>query len=69
MFAKHNEIKASELYYQLKKQGVLVRHFNQARVDDYLRITIGSDNEMEALMKALNKIISDAKTNVKSEEE
>lgn len=69
LFAKHNEIKASELYYQLKKQGVLVRHFNQARVDDYLRITIGSDNEMEALMKALNKIIADAKTNVKSEEE
>ncbi|MDE7336836.1 MAG: histidinol-phosphate transaminase [Clostridia bacterium] len=68
LFAKHNDIKASELYYQLKKQGVLVRHFNQARIDDYLRITVGAENEMEALMKALNKIIADSKVNVKVED-
>ena len=66
LFAKHNEIAASELYYQLKKLGVLVRHFNSSRVDDYLRITVGSDSEMEALMKALNKIIADSNANKKS---
>ncbi|MDE6614099.1 MAG: histidinol-phosphate transaminase [Clostridia bacterium] len=63
LFARHKEIAASELYYQLKKLGVLVRHFNQSRIDDYLRITVGSDDEMDALISALNKIIEDANAN------
>ncbi|MDE6275416.1 MAG: histidinol-phosphate transaminase [Clostridia bacterium] len=57
LFAKHSERPASEIYYQLKKKGVLVRHFNSARVDNYLRITVGSSEEMASLVSALEKIL------------
>ncbi|MDE6189005.1 MAG: histidinol-phosphate transaminase [Clostridia bacterium] len=60
LFAKHNVIAASELYYQLKKNGVLVRHFNASRVDAYLRITVGSEDEMAKLVIAVKKIIADS---------
>ena len=53
----------------MKKLGVLVRHFHSSRVDDYMRITVGSDNEMEALIKALKKIILDSNANKKDTEE
>lgn len=57
LFAKHSERPASEIYYQLKKKGVLVRHFNSARIDNYLRITVGSPEEMQSLIFALEKIL------------
>ena len=69
LFAKHCEIAASELYYQLKKNGVLVRHFNAPRVDAYLRITVVSPEEMTVLINKLTKIINDAHSNKKSQEE
>ena len=57
LFVKHVERPASEIYYQLKKKGVLVRHFNSARIDGYLRITVGSPEEMATLVSALEKIL------------
>ena len=57
IFAKHNSIPGLKLYEDLKNKGVLVRHFNKPRITDYLRITIGTDQEMEALIKAIKEII------------
>ena len=58
LFAKHCERPASEIYYQLKKSGVLVRHFSTRRINNYLRITVGSPEEMEKLVATLKKILS-----------
>ncbi len=57
LFVKHNERPASEIYYQLKTAGVLVRHFSMGRIDNYLRITVGSPEEMASLVSALTTII------------
>ncbi|MEO2605044.1 histidinol-phosphate transaminase, partial [Clostridium butyricum] len=37
--------------------GVLVRHFNKERIEDYLRITIGTDEEMSLLIANVKKIL------------
>lgn len=57
IFAKHNKLKGQFIYEELKNKGVLVRHFNKERIEDYLRITIGTDDEMEVLVKKLKEII------------
>ena len=58
LFVRHNERPASEIYYQLKENGVLVRHFSMGRIDNYLRITVGSPKEMASLVSALKDILS-----------
>lgn len=57
IFAKHNSISGLKLYNDLKDKGVLVRHFNKPRITDFLRITIGTDYEMEALINAIKEIV------------
>ena len=46
-----------ELYRKLKEKGVLVRHFDAPRITDWLRITIGTPEEMQALLAALDEIL------------
>ncbi len=48
---------AESLYLQLKQKNILVRYFNSPRINEYLRISIGTDDEMDALMKALTQLI------------
>lgn len=57
VFAKHIECKGKDLYLNLKKKGVLVRHFDLDRIRDYLRITIGTQEEMEKLIETLIEIM------------
>lgn len=57
IFASSDKMPAKELYLELKKQGVLVRYFNKPRIDNYLRITIGTDEEMSVLIDKLKGII------------
>ena len=57
IFAKHNKVKGKYLYEELKNNGVLVRHFNKDRIEDFLRITIGTDEEMNILIEKLKKIL------------
>ena len=61
VFARHPSIGGSELYKKLKERGILVRHFDSRRLTDYNRITIGSMDEMEALMAALKEILEEKK--------
>lgn len=54
IFAKPPEGQSAEaLYLSLKEQGILVRYFNKPRISDYLRITIGTDAEMQQLLDCL----------------
>lgn len=48
---------AETLYLELKEKGVLVRYFNKPRISEYLRITIGTDEEMNILITTLESII------------
>ena len=57
VFASHKSISGEELYKGLKANGVLVRFFNKPRLDKYLRIIIGTREQMDALLAALDKII------------
>ncbi len=58
VFAKYNgNISGKDLYLKLKDSGILVRHFDKARITDYLRITIGTDIQMQTLIDTLKKII------------
>ena len=57
LFAKHNTIRAEIIFEELKKKNIFVRYFNKPRIDNYLRITIGTDEEMDKLYQALKEII------------
>jgi histidinol-phosphate aminotransferase len=57
IFATHESIPAQELFIALRKQNIFVRHFNKPRIDNYLRITVGTDDEMNSLLKALELLI------------
>ena len=61
VFAKPNQEKtnktAEEIYRQLKEKGVLVRYFSKPRIDEYLRITIGTDAEMDTFFEKLALIL------------
>ncbi len=57
VFAKHERVSGDEIYAYLRKNGVLVRHFDAPRLKDYNRITIGSMQDMRALVSALEGIV------------
>lgn len=57
IFAKHKVLSGSEIYFQLKENGVLVRHFKGDRISDFVRITIGTHEEMKTLVSEIKKII------------
>ncbi len=57
IFAKHKVLSGSEIYFQLKENGVLVRHFKGDRTSDFVRITIGTHEEMRTLVSEIKKII------------
>ncbi|MHC8517440.1 histidinol-phosphate transaminase [Sporosarcina sp. ITBMC105] len=57
VFATHASVQAETLYKQLKENNILVRHFNAPFIDNYLRISIGTDEQMEMLLTTLRKIL------------
>ena len=56
LFVRSSRISGGELYRLLREKGILVRHFNKPRLDDRLRITVGSAQQMEALLAALREL-------------
>ena len=57
VFASTGRINGGELYKELKGNGILVRHFDAPRIENWLRITIGTPEQMQALMDAVDKIL------------
>lgn len=57
LFARHPETDGKTLYLALKERGILVRFLDFARTKDYIRITVGSDEEMDILINALTEIL------------
>ena len=58
-FARHPAIPGKELYLELKKRGVLIRHFDTERIKDYNRITIGTPEQMDRLVEEIKAILED----------
>lgn len=56
VFAKKEGISGKEVYEKIKKDGILVRHFNTPVINEYVRITIGTEQQMDMLMKSLKNI-------------
>ncbi|WP_372821462.1 histidinol-phosphate transaminase [Pseudomonas parafulva] len=54
IFARHPQQDAAELAARLREQGVIVRHFKQARIAQFLRITVGTPEMNQSLIDALN---------------
>lgn len=59
VFASHPRVPAAELFQKLRDRGVLVRYFNKPRIDNFLRITIGTDAEMDVLTDTLREILEE----------
>jgi histidinol-phosphate aminotransferase len=59
VFAAHNSASGEELYSKLKARGILVRFFNKERLSDFLRITIGTREQMDALINTIDAILSE----------
>ena len=58
LFATHKSVPAEKIFEELKARNIYVRYFNKPRINNYLRITIGTNEEMEELYKALEEIIA-----------
>ena len=56
VFARPPAGNAEALYLALKQRGVLVRYFNKPRINEYLRITIGTDAEMQTFLHVLAEL-------------
>ena len=57
IFVKSDRIGGQELYEALKARGILIRHFSAPKIADYNRITIGTDEEMAALINTIKELL------------
>ena len=57
IFAKHNTLSGEEYFNELRKRNIVVRYFSKERIKDYVRITIGSKEQMTALIDATDDIL------------
>lgn len=64
LFVTHEQCPAEELFAALKKEKILVRYFKKPRIDRYLRITVGTDEEMDALLAFLERYLAERGRNL-----
>ncbi len=57
LFVTHPDVHAQKLFEALKEEHIYVRYFNKPRIDNYLRITIGTDEEMDVLLDVLRSYL------------
>lgn len=56
VLARNPKMPGEQVYQKIKKEGILVRHFGTKGIEDYVRITIGTKEQMDALKAAIHKI-------------
>ena len=57
LLVQHPDHDGALLFAGLRERGILVRHFNKAALNHFLRITIGTDDEMDSLIEALSALV------------
>jgi len=58
IFTRHPKHSGAKMYQALRDRGIIVRHFKSARIEEFLRITIGTDEQSGELIAALKEILS-----------
>lgn len=58
IFATHETVPAEEIFLALKEAKIYVRHWNKPRISNYLRITIGTDEEMDSMLSFLKTYLA-----------
>ena len=58
LFASHETIPAGEIFQALREADIYVRHWNRPRISNFLRITMGTDEQMDALLAFLRDYVS-----------
>lgn len=59
IFAAHRHMSGGTIFEALRERGIYVRHWDKPRIGNYLRITIGTKEEMERLLEALAEIVTE----------
>ena len=57
LFVRHPKADGEKLYRELKERGILIRHFSTERIRDYNRITVGTREQMETLVRTIAQIL------------
>ena len=60
IFTRHSKHAGIKLYQALRDRGIIVRHFKSPRIEEFLRITIGTDEQTNELITALKEILASA---------
>ena len=60
IFASHERVPATELFEALRREHIYVRHFTKERINNYLRISIGTREEMETFIRFLKEYLKEA---------
>ena len=58
LFVSHKKVPANKIYEAARKEGIFVRYWNKPRINNYLRITVGTDEEMDTLVRFLTDYLS-----------
>ncbi|MFT8319001.1 MAG: histidinol-phosphate transaminase [Sporolactobacillus sp.] len=59
IFISHPQHSAEKLFRRLKENGILVRYFNQPRISNHLRVSIGTDEDMDQFIDAIQSLINE----------
>ena len=57
IFAKHKTVSGKKIFEELRKRGIIVRRWDIPRISEYLRITVGTDEQMDTLIESLREIV------------
>ncbi|MDP5070506.1 MAG: aminotransferase class I/II-fold pyridoxal phosphate-dependent enzyme, partial [Congregibacter sp.] len=58
LFVKHARVPGRDIFTALRAQGVIVRRWDMPRISDFLRISIGTDEQCDRLVAALSLVLS-----------
>lgn len=56
IFARKPDINGSEIYRKMKELGILVRHFNHSGIEDFVRVSIGTDEQMQTFIDTVDRL-------------
>ena len=57
VFARHGRFTGSDLATRLREHGIVVRHFRKPRIEDFLRITVGTEDQCRCLVDLLHRLV------------